>query len=67
MFRFFLDNKLVTTKQSGFKPGNSCINQRLSINYEIYKSFGDGLEVRIVSLDISKAFGKSGIKGLCSD
>ena len=26
MFRFFLDNYLISTNQSGFKPGDSCIN-----------------------------------------
>ena len=44
--------------QSGFKPGDSCINQLLSITHEIYSSFDEGLEVRSVFLDISKAFGK---------
>ena len=58
MIRFFLDNKLILTNQSGFKPGDSCINQLLSITHEIYKSFDDGLEVRSVFLDISKAFDK---------
>ena len=58
MFRFFLGNKLITPHQSGFKPGDSCINQLLSITHEIYKSFDDGLEVRSVFLDISKAFDK---------
>ena len=58
MIRFFLDNKLISTNQSGFKPGDSCINQLLSITHEIYKSFDDGLEVRSVFLDISKAFDK---------
>ena len=58
MFRFFRHNKLTTTNQSGFKLGGSCINQLLSIAHEIYKSFDDGLEVRAVFLDISKAFDK---------
>ena len=58
MFRFFLDNKLITTNQSGFKLDDSCISQLLSITHEIYKSFDDGLEVRSVFLDISKAFDK---------
>ena len=35
MFRFFLHNKLIRTNQSGFKPGDSCISQQLSITYEI--------------------------------
>ena len=63
MFRFFLDNKLITMNQSGFKPGNSCINQLLSITHLIYKSFDDRLEARSVFLDISKAFDKV-MKGL---
>ena len=58
MFRIFLKNKLITAYQSGFKPGDFCVNQLLSITHEIYKSFDDGLEVRSVFLDISKAFDK---------
>ena len=38
--------------------GYSCINQLLSISHEIYESFDEGLEVRNVFLDISKAFSK---------
>ena len=57
-FRFFLENKLITPHQSDFKPGDSCINQLLSVTREIYKSFDDGLEVRSVFLDISKDFDK---------
>ena len=58
MFRFFLANNILASKQSGFKPGDSCINQLLSITHEIYSSFDDGFEVRSVFLDISKAFDK---------
>ena len=42
---FFLENKLIAPHQSGFKPGDSCINQPLSITHEIYKSLDDRLEV----------------------
>ena len=58
MFRIFLKNKFITAYQSGFKPDDFCMNQLLSITHEIYKSFDDGLEVRSVFLDISKAFDK---------
>ena len=51
LFNFFLENNLITQKQSGFKPDDSCINQLLSITHEIYKSFGDGFEVRSVFLE----------------
>ena len=58
MFESFIENKLISASQSGFKPGDSCINQLLSISHEIYSSFDEGLEVRSVFLDISKAFDK---------
>ena len=50
MFQFFFDTKLITTSQPGFKPGDYCINQMLSITHEIYKSLDDGLEVKGLSL-----------------
>ena len=58
MFSFFLANNLLAPNQSGFKPGDSCINQLLSITHEICSSFDDGFEVRSVFLDISKALDK---------
>ena len=35
MLNYFLENSLISQKQSGFRPGDSCINQLLSINHEI--------------------------------
>ena len=64
MLKFFTSNYLISPNQSGFKSGDSCINQLLSITHEIYKSFDDGLEVRGVFLDISKAFDKVWHEGL---
>ena len=58
MFGFFLDKDLISANQSGFKPGDSCINQLLSTTDNIYESFNDGYEVIGVFLDISKAFDK---------
>ena len=58
MLKFFIENDLISPNQSGFKPGDSCINQLLSITHDIYKSFDCGYEVRGVFLDISKAFDK---------
>ena len=58
MFDFFIDKDLISANQSGFKLGDSYINQLLSITHNIYKSFDDGFEVRGVFLDISKAFDK---------
>ena len=64
MFGFFLDKGLISASQSGFKPGDCCINQLLSITHTIYKSFDDGYKVRGVFLDISKAFDKVWHDGL---
>ena len=64
MFEFFTDNELISSNQSGFKPGDSCINQLLCITHDIYQSFNDGLETRAVFLDISKAFHKVWHEGL---
>ena len=53
-----MENSLVSSNKPGFKPGDSWLNQLLSITHEIYKSFVCGCEVRFVFLDISKALGK---------
>ena len=56
MFSFLIENNLISLNQSGFKPGDFCIKQLLSITHKIYKSFDNAFEVRGVLLDISKAF-----------
>ena len=52
MFRFLIENNLIFSSQPGFKPGDSCINQLLSMTHKILKSFDGGFEVRGVFLDI---------------
>ena len=64
MFPIFIENKLIAANQSGFKPGDSCINQLIAITHEIHQSFDTGYEVRGVFLDISKAFDKVWHTGL---
>ena len=53
-----IDNNLISQNQSGFKRGDSCINQLISVTHDILNSLDEGLEVRGVFLDISKAFDK---------
>ena len=64
MFSFFLANNILAPNQSGFKPGDSCINQLLSITHKIYSSFDNGCEVRSGFLDISKVFDKVWHEGI---
>ena len=37
MHSFFIENDLISANQCGFKQGDSCINQLLSITHEIYQ------------------------------
>ena len=64
MFKNLLDNNLISSNQSGCKPGDACMNQLIAITHEIFKGFDDGLEIRSVFLDISKAFDKVWHEGL---
>ena len=56
--QFFIKNKLIATNHSGFKPGDSCIIQLLSLTHDIYKSFGEKYELKRVFLNITKALDK---------
>ena len=58
MFDFLLENNLLSPKQSEFRPGDSCINQFLSINHHILNAFYKGLELRGIFCDISEALVK---------
>ena len=64
LFNFLNQNDLISPAQSGFKPGDSCINQLLSITHKIYHSLDENYEIRAVFLDISKAFDEVWHKGL---
>ena len=58
MYGFLHSNNLISDNQSGFRPGDSTINQLLSITHDIYVSFENQSETRAVFLDISKDFDK---------
>ena len=64
LFNFLNQNDLISPALSGFKPGDSCINQLLSVTHEIYYSIDEGYEIRDVILDIWKAFDKVWHEGL---
>ena len=62
----YLNNNFLNSNQSGFRPGDSCVNQLISITHDIYKAFdaNPSLEVRGVFLDLSKTFDKVWHDGL---
>ena len=64
MYFYLNENSLLSKNQSGFRPGDSTINQLLSITNDIYESFEKNAETRAVFLDISKAFDKVWHEGL---
>ena len=64
VYSFLNDNRLISTNQSGFRPGDSTIYQLISITSNIYKTFEKHDETRALFLDISKAFDKVWHDGL---
>ena len=66
IYNYLLTHKLLSPYQSGFKPGDSCSNQLISMPHEILSSFDNykSLEVRGVFLDMFKAFDKVWHEGL---
>ena len=66
IYYFLMEQKLLNPNQSGFRPSDSCINQLLAITHEIVEAFdcNPPPEVRLVFLDISKAFDKVWHEGL---
>ena len=66
MFKYLQYNNFLSDNQSGFRSGDSCISQKITITHDIFKAF-DGnpsLKTRGVFLDISKAFDKVWHDGL---
>ena len=66
IYNHLVTNNLITSNQSGFRPGDSTTNQLLHLVHLIHSSFDhkDSHEVRSVFLDISKAFDKVWHEGL---
>ena len=63
VFNFFSANNVITSLQSGFVPGDSTANQLVDIYNTFSKALDDGLEVKAVFCDISKAFDRVWQKG----
>ena len=66
ILQYLIKNNIVTTLQSGFKPGDSTVNQMIDIYHTIASAIDNGKEVRSVFCDISKAFDRVWHQGLLS-
>ena len=57
-YSHLVSSELLNPNQSGFRPGDSTINQLISMTHTIFGAFdyNPPLDVRSVYLDISKAF-----------
>ena len=64
VYNHFRDNALINKWQSGFLPGSSTVTQLLEMYNQFYSAIDEGKDVRIVYLDISKAFDRVWHKGL---
>ena len=66
LFKYLDDNNLLNSNQSGFRSGDSCVHQLLSITHKIYKAFdaNPSLDVREVFLGLPKAFDRVWHDGL---
>ena len=63
-FNFLIETRVFTPYQSGSLPGDSTVNQLTFLYNKICKALHEGLEVRFIYFDISKAFDKVWHKGL---
>ena len=66
LYSHLVSHDLLNPNQSGFRPGDSTVNQLISITHSIFKAFdcNPPLDVRSVYLDISKAFDRVWHDGL---
>ena len=66
LYNYFEERDIFSTCQSGFRKGDSCVSQLISITHNIFKGFdaNPSLDTRGVFLDISKAFDRVWHDGL---
>lgn len=64
LYNHFHTNRLLTSVQSGFMPGDSTTNQLIDIYNTFCKALDEGKEVRVIFFDISKAFDRVWHRGL---
>ena len=61
---FLLRNFILTAYQSGFQPGKSTVTQLIEVYHHFCKAVDSNKEMRVIFLDITKAFDKVWHKGI---
>ena len=66
LYSHLVSHGCLDPNQSGFRPGESTVNQLLSVTHAIFKAFdcNPPLDIRSVYLDISMAFDRVWHNGL---
>jgi hypothetical protein len=64
VFNYFRTNFMISVWQSGFLPGVSTVTQLVEIYDQFCKAVSQGKDIRVVFLDISKAFDRVWHAGL---
>jgi hypothetical protein len=64
LFNYFRDHFMISVWQSGFLPGSLTVTQLIEIYDHFCKAVSKGKEIRVVFLDISKAFDRVWHRGL---
>ena len=64
IYKHISDNNVLSLNQSGFRRGDSRINNLSSITCDIFHFFDDRMKTRALILDISEAFDKVWHMGL---
>ena len=60
MFKLFIENELISSNQSGFKPGDSCVNQLVSITHTFINLLTKVMRLGAFSLTSQKHLTKFG-------
>jgi hypothetical protein len=64
LYNYFFENNLLTPHNSGFKPGDSTVNQLAFLYHTFCEALDMKKDIKIVFCDISKAFDRVWFKGI---
>ena len=63
-FNYLLENKILSSNQSAYHPGDSSVCQLVTLYHDLCSSLDNGNDVQMIFFDISKAFDRVWHAGL---